>query len=490
MFELSGLELGKRIRQGEWNIAEVVETHIRKIQEVNPKINAVVEDCFEDARTEAHEKDRELSNLNPQEREKLPLYFGVPFTIKEMISVRGKKSTMGSIHHRDRVMTEDATSLARIRKTGAILLGTTNVPEVGFWFECDNVVYGKASNPYDITRTPGGSSGGEGAIIGAGASPFGVGSDIGGSIRMPAAFCGIFGHKPSEKIIPMTGHFPVYRENIHEIHKANYPFTVMGPLAKRCEDMNFLMSRLVGPDGIDPEVKTDFQLLPLLQRPEQIKVWTLPSPQIHGASMTEPDLVESVINAGRYLHEMGTSVQEANEKLLTRSLDIWLGRAFSIEGRDFPEYLSNGEKLSIGQEFLRLILGKRKYTAPALLTALLDNTADERKHLQEFLGNLDQLKARLTAALGDNGVLIMPVHPRKAPKHHSTYLRPFDFAYTGVFNALGFPATSVPMGLSSEGLPLSVQVIAAENQDHLCLSVARWLEQGFGGWQPPRDPVQ
>jgi len=482
----SALETAALIRNQEKTISQVVEEVIDRIEHWNPKINAVVETCFDEARVEAEKKDRILRAMTDEERKLLPPLFGVPFTCKEMISNAGMKSTMGSIHHKERMMDADATVVARIRSAGGILIGTTNVPEVGFWFESDNVVYGATKNPYDSTRTCGGSSGGEGAILGSGASIFGIGSDIGGSIRLPASFCGVFGHKPSDRIVPMTGHYPVYPDVASGIVGSKYPFTVLGPLAHTTADLELLLRLMIGPDGVDLNIKSDFVLQPLKDNAEDFKVYFLPAPVIHGTTETETDISQAVRHAARYLKEMGAWVEEAPPRTLIRALDFWMTRAWTIDAKEFPNYLSNNSGLSFGKEFSKLILGRRRYTFPALMTAFLDKFG---KNLSEQKSNLEALKKlrdQLTEKLGTNGVLLMPVHPRKAPKLGSTLSRPFDFAYTGVINALGFPATAVPMGLSPEGLPIGLQVIAAENQDHLCLSVAKMLEIGFGGWQPPR----
>jgi fatty acid amide hydrolase 2 len=482
----SAVEIAALIRNQEKTVSQVVDECIDQIESWNPKLNAIVETCYDEARVEAERKDKILRSMTDEERKVLPPLFGVPFTSKEMIANAGMKSTSGSIHHKDRMMEKDASVIERVRNAGAILVGTSNVPEVGFWFECDNVVYGATKNPYDTSRTCGGSSGGEGAIVGAGASGFGIGSDIGGSVRLPAAFCGVFGHKPSDRVVPLTGHFPLYRETAADTVGNKYPFTVVGPIARTTKDLELIFKLMIGPDGIDANIKTDFSLKPIIDSVDGMKIYCLPEPIIHGASETEIDIAQSIRHAGRYLKEMGALVEEADPRLLIRAFEFWTARAFTIEtGTDFPGHLANSTGLSFSKEFSRILLGKRRYTFPALMTAFLDKFGKDLSEQESNIQALAELKRFLTQKLGSNGVLLMPVHPRTAPKLGATYTRPFDFAYTGVINALGFPSTAVPMGFSPEGLPLSLQVVAAENQDHLCLSVARMLEIGFGGWQPP-----
>lgn len=482
--QLSAFQIAEKIKAGELKSIDVVNHFISQIEKINPKLNAVVETRFDRAREEAKAADFKIQK---GEKNLGPLH-GVPFTIKEMISVEGMRNTLGSVHRKAFVASEDSTMSVRMKKAGAILLGTTNVPEVGFWFECDNPVYGATKNPYDTSRTSGGSSGGEGAIIGAGASPFGLGSDIGGSIRMPAFFCGIFGHKPTDKIVPMTGHFPVYRETARDLTGAKYPFTVIGPMAKRASDLYDLMNLITGPDDYDRETRSDFKLKPRIKDWSKIKVYALPSPVIHGTTAVEKDLSDCVINATKYFEQLGAEVQELPSHTLINGFDAWTGRTWSMEGRDFETYLGGGNKLNLAREFLKLATGRRSYTLPSLLTAFVDKYMSDKEQMKDvYLNDLHSLRTKMQKILGENSILIMPPHPRKAPKHHSTYARPFDFAFTGVINGLGFPASCAPMGLAKDGLPVGVQIVANSDQDHLTMSAAEALESAFGGWQAPNN---
>lgn len=366
-------------------------------------------------------------------------------------------------------------------------MGTTNVPEAAMWFECDNVIYGPGRNPYDVTRTPGGSSGGEAAIIASGASPLGVGSDIGGSIRMPAAFCGIFGHKPTEKIIPLTGHFPMTLEVAESFVGAHYPFSVVGPLARKAEDLLFLFDQLRGPDGIDRNIDSSYQRPNYLQREDwrQVKVILLPDPSMLLTTSTEGDLSESVRAAGRYFESLGAKVSEAPRRILFSGFQHWSTRAWTMEGRDFISYMTDGKDLNYLSELVSIARGQPKYTLPALLTAFFDDKFSGRDKLPKLIKKLNHFKAGVDELLEGNTILIMPPHPRKAPVLGSTLLTPFNFSYTAVFNALNYPATIVPMGLAKNGLPLSVQIAARSQMDHLTLSTCVPLENEFGGWVKP-----
>ena len=220
---------------------ELVDACLARIERVNPAINAVVR-LTSDARDRARQADDELA----QGHVRGPLH-GVPFTLKDSLDTAGVVTTAGTVGWRERVPTEDATVVARLKAAGGILLGKTNTPEFTWSDETDNDVYGRTSNPYDLERTPGGSSGGAAAIVAAGGAPFDIGSDTGDSIRQPAHVCGIAGLKPTSGRVPRTGHWPGF-EGLFQ------SFTQLGPLARRVEDLELLLPILAGPDGIDPHV--------------------------------------------------------------------------------------------------------------------------------------------------------------------------------------------------------------------------------------------
>lgn len=478
--QLGAFELAAKIKNFEVSPTEVVSAHIDRIQEKNPSINAVVEERFDQARKEAQ-------SITPDQirTSQAPL-LGVPFTVKEMIAIEGMKSTMGSRLRANRYMRETAPVVQRMLDAGSILLGTTNVPELGFWFESSNPVYGKTSNPHNHTHSAGGSSGGEAAIIAVGGSPFGIGSDIGGSLRIPAAFCGVYGHCPSEYTVPLTGHLPLYRENAKEIVGNKRPFSTLGPMSRRAKDLRPLLEMMMGPDGYDSAVVSH-----ALAAPEKnlshLKIFTLENPQIHAASSTEKELQASVAHATRALAEFGATTAALEQDVFLSALELWSARLQQIDGPTLNELVQPNGEINFAFEFFNVLRGAPRFSVNVLLAAALEKKSfdSNSKNSNEVLKRADQLSAlknHLTQMLQNNGVIIMPVHPRVAPKHMSTLQTPFDFAYTALFNALGFPATSIPMGKSESGLPLSVQVIAAWGQDHLCLSVAEALEDIFGGW--------
>ncbi|MGH7465029.1 MAG: amidase, partial [Longimicrobiales bacterium] len=410
---------------------------------------------------------------------------GVPFTVKEMIEVNGMPLTFGSAGRRDRRGARDATVIARLRAAGAIPLGVTNVPEWGMWLESYNTMYGRTSNPFDTRHTPGGSSGGEGAAVGAGGSVFGIGSDIGGSVRMPAAFCGVFGHKPTTGMLPLTGHYPVYAEGPDSQLRKVAPFVSIGTLTRSAADISPLMRTMAGRDGIDPNAEPLAFLDPDRVEWRGRRVLLLSCPDIARAASATVDVTAVVERAGRALEARGAQVSAAPERLLRHAGDIWFGALQAIGGPPFSEILAGGRPLHLQVEVLRALVGLGRYSWPALFFCIGERIG--RKKEQELRASLREgrrLARRYRALLGEGGVLVSPVHPRTAPRHNAAVLRPFDFLYTAAFNFLRVPATTAPCGLDARGLPLAVQFESARGNDHLTIAAAAVMEASEAPWRP------
>lgn len=484
LLKLSGIEIATRIANKEVSPREVLEAHIARIEEVNPSLNAMVESDFVRARMLAEEQTEKLTKDNSS----LPPLFGVPFSVKEMFAYKGMKRTGGSIHHKNDIMDWDATIVARMKNAGAVPMCTTNVPELGFWFETFNPVYGRTNNPYDFSRTCGGSSGGEGALLGAGATPMGLGSDIGGSIRMPAFFCGVAGHKPSRHLVPLTGHFPFNLEDFRNLTEGKYPFTTMGPMSRKAADLYPMLKIMMGADGYDQQTLTNPQLEDLTKEWAGRKVLICPSPIFHRARGTDDELAQVVRNCGKLFEQLGAQVEELDPRFFVRGAELWFAAVKATKNKHLYETLMGpNEHLSIGKEMLKVALGRGDYTLPNLIVSLAEIFDTRKADFAEELAALEKMKKDLDEKLGEKGILILPPHPRVAPKHRAPLWSPFDFIYTGIFTTTGHPATVVPTGLNSEGLPLGVQIVARHMRDHLTISCAALLETTFGGWQPPAN---
>ncbi len=471
----SGVELAAMIRRGEATSERVVRVHLDRLREVNPALNAVVRVRLSEALQEAREADRALKERGPDAVG--PLH-GVPCTIKEAFALTGMPQTAGLVARRGYRATEDAVTVARLRAAGAIPLGVTNVSELLMWMESNNRVYGRCNNPYDPSRIVGGSSGGEGAAIGAGISPFGLGADIGGSIRLPAFFNGVFGHKPSSGLVPNTGQWP-----IAENEALGYLST--GPLARRADDLFPVLKVLAGPDGEcvacnemelrDPE-SVDIGALRVLDVPD------------NGFTPVSRSLRTAQRRAAHALGSTGASITSPTFRGLARSLHYWSAMLSAAGGTPFGVLLGGGERKPLGPEILKWMARRSEHTLPALVLAGIERIPEAVPARTELLvDEARALREQLSEALGDDGVMLFPPYSRTAPRHYAPLLRPFDFVYTAIINVMGFPATQVPLGLDRHGLPLGVQVVAAHGNDHLTLAVARYLEHVFGGWVPPPE---
>lgn len=485
ILRLGALELAAKIREKKYTPLEVTEAYIQRTKKMNPKINALVEDNFEGALADAKTKTDALKK-DPSLAEKQKLY-GVPFTVKEMIAIEGFLRTAGNIHHRERRADFTAPIVQRTLDEGAILLGTSNVPELGFWFETSNAVYGTTSNPYNYKKTAGGSTGGEGALIASSCSVFGLGSDVGGSVRIPAFFCGVFGHKPTNKTIPFTGHFPHTPESLSRMPTENYPLTTMGIMTRKASDLDFLMRLYSYPDQWDKEVtKKDWLKSPRTSL-KGLRVFICPNPNIFLTRRVDGELQEAVTQTGRYLEQLGATLIDFDENFFSKSLKIWGSALTGEKNKTFEGKLSSSTGVNLTKEFINIIQGQARHTFPALATVLLERAMAKLSIEQKGVSNeLEDMKRKFNDLLGDDGILIIPPHSRVAPDHRQVVMTPFDFVYAGIFNALQVPAVSIPTGLNKNGLPLGIQVVATPFNDHLTLGLAQVLEKAFGGWVPPK----
>ena len=465
------LELARMIRGGEVRAREVVEAHIAAVELANPRLNAVVESRYEAARAEADAADRLVASGAAT-----PPLLGVPCTIKEAFAFEGMPQTSGLVSRRGIRATGDAPAVARLRAAGAIPLGVTNTSELCMWFESNNRVYGRTSNAYDPTRIAGGSSGGEGAIVGAGGVPFGLGADIGGSIRMPAFFNGVFGHKPSPGLVPNTGQFPC-------VSGAALRILGTGPLCRHARDLMPLLRLLAGPDGADTACA------PVeLGDPAAVALSRLPVIIVedNGLIAVHPELHAALHRAGRALAARGAAVRVERVPGLWRTFELWGASLQAAGGPTFGEHLGGGRPVARLRELVKLIAGRSDHTLPSLLLTLIEGLGGlVPRRARWMLAEVQRLRADLLARIGD-GVMLYPPFPRPAPRHGAPVWRPFDFVYTALLNVLELPATAVPMGLGREGLPLGVQVVARAGADHLTIRVAEVLEEDCGGWVPPQ----
>ncbi len=472
LLELSASQLAQLIRTRAVSSTDVVDAHLRRMRAVNPVLHAVVESRETLAREEAKAADARLASAD---RGPLPPLFGVPITVKENFKVAGFKQTSGLPSRRSYVADHDAPTVDRLRKAGAIILGTTNVSELCMWMESDNRVYGRTRNPYDPTRIVGGSSGGEGAIVGSGASPLGIGSDVGGSIRMPAFFNGVFGHKPSPGLIPNTDQYPPAHGPVRRMLGS-------GPIARRAEDLIVALEVLKGPDGQDGICTEQVFQDPRRVDLSKLRVTSVPNDGLH---TVEGCLVLAQERAAEALGRAGARVETRTFPEFKEAITLWTAVLELGDGPSFREMMDDGVKSSLPIELARTLMGRGDHTLPAVALSILEGVSPMIPGKGKFLRRVDETKAMIHEHLGSNGVLLYPSYSRVAPKHRAPLLSPIAWVYTALFNVLECAVTQVPLGLDKRGLPLGVQVVAAPGNDHLSIAVAIELEKQFGGWVPP-----
>ncbi|KAL0833069.1 hypothetical protein ABMA28_001181 [Loxostege sticticalis] len=477
----SATEHAAAVRKGEITSEELVKAYIDRVKEVNPLLNAVVDERYRAALEDAKEVDRRLAEARKNGKlDELvagkPL-LGVPFTVKESCSLAGLSNAVGCLEYAGRKATKDGEAVRLVKEAGGIPLLVSNTPELCLGWETTNLLKGTTNNPYCLNRTPGGSSGGEGALLASGASAVSVASDIAGSIRVPAAFCGVFGHKPTPGIIPIEGHIPTLSD-------PQFPcFLTVGPMARKAEDLPLLMGVMAGDNrpALNLDQPVDISSLRVYYMTEATKSLALLS--------VDKCISDKIKSAVKYLEtECGSTICEEKFKDLEDSVEISVSEFFSM--KDIPNMLQDPTNpkrdKSLFVELSKCVLGGGTRSLQGLGFTLISKNnlfipVTRRDH---YATQASRLKEQLTKTLGDNGVLLYPVFNGLAHYHSGVFLRASGVMYTMVFNILGFPATAVPCGLH-RGLPVAIQVIAAPNQDRLCLAVAQQLEVAFGGWRPP-----
>jgi fatty acid amide hydrolase 2 len=469
VLDMAAVDLARAMRERRVSPREVVDAHIARARAVNHAVNALVAERFEAARREAAEAEARLAAAGPDDD--LPPLLGVPCSLKEYLGVGGMPQTGGFVHHRERTAPKDGTVVTRIRAAGAIPIGITNGPEGGMWMETHNRVYGRTKNPWDVRRTAGGSSGGEGAIVAAAGSAFGLGSDVAGSIRFPAAFCGCVGHKPSGRLVPNTGHYP---DSVGEVGA----ILVIGPLVRRVRDVMPILRVIAGPDGEDPYTREMWLGDPAGVDLRDVTVHTFDD---HALVRCDEDTCIALHAAVRALEARGARRATFRHPALAHAVEIWSAIMAASTERSFTESLPPG--FSALRELGRLAFGRSDFTLPTVVLALVERGQPLlRRRLERMAALGRELQGALESALGDGGVLLHPPYTRAAPVHRRALLTPFDFVCCGLFSVMEVPATAVPLGFSGHGLPLGVQIVARRGQDHLTLAVAEALEREFGGW--------
>lgn len=451
----SASALARGIRLKRYSCVEVLDAYLARIAEVNPKINALVFNAADEARAAAREADRALA----AGRARGPLH-GVPISIKDSFEVKGMVSTAGTTGWAKRVPNRDATVVARLRAAGGIILGKTNTPEFTMSDETDNLVYGRTNNPYDLTRTTGGSSGGAAALVACGATAFDVGTDTGNSIRMPSHFCGIAGIKPTAGRVSRAGHAISYSGYLES-------WTQVGPMARYVDDLALVLPIISGPDGVDPH------LAPVpLGDPTKVAIRGL-RVAFHannGIVTPTPETQSAVRAAAQVLRERGARVEERVPPELTAFETGWMQVAFGDGGA-----------------WVRRLLAQAGTPGNGSMSWLAGAGNAPAAELSRVIEEMDAWRSRMLAFMQNVDVILCPVHPTPAVPHGGSSSPDFgrgDY-YSAAYNVTGWPGAAVRAATSPEGLPIAVQVVGRPWREDIVLAVAKAIETELGGWKRP-----
>lgn len=461
--EKSATELGALIRTRRASAVEVVAAHLKKLEQVNAALNAIVTIA-----PDALDLARAIDN-QPAGSHDLPTLRGVPITVKDTIDTEGLRTTCGSRLRVNYIPEKDATVVARLKAAGAIIIGKTNTPEMAIPYETDNPVFGRTNNPFDLKRTPGGSSGGEAAAIAARSSPAGIGSDLSGSIRVPAHFCGIAGLKPTTGLLPMDGHVPP-------------PVSTMslgacvGPMARRVNDLALLLKVLAdAPPRVDTE--SDF----IEQSRRQLRGVGLAHYSDNGVAPVTDEIAFAVELAAKALAEAGLQVRAERPPAVSEGSRLWIELFARAAQQQLCEFY-RGREDEAGPRVAHII--QRHIQEPTFANKIeraekAARSVVERERLREILLSWMKSTPLILAPVGS-----VPAFPHGAERVQvkGKSLSVFRaFSYSQTFNVFGLPAVSVPVTRSAEGLPIGVQIVGRPFEEETVLAAAAIVEQAFSG---------
>ncbi|MCU1248349.1 MAG: Amidase [Edaphobacter sp.] len=458
----SAVEMLAMLRARTISPCELAEEHIRQIDRFNPQLNALID--FDADRVRAQAAALGQTGREPE------MLWGLPMSVKASISVAGHRCETGSLLNRGNIPSTDAIIVSRMRQAGAVVLGTTNCPEFLMAYETDNRLYGRTSNPWDLERTAGGSSGGESAAIAAGLSAGGFGSDSGGSVREPAHFAGICALKPTPGRIPGDGHLP----------PCVGPFSLLGtigPMARTIEDVSLLFRVLSGYEDGDPVGAP----MPLQQHSlKDLRQIPIGFFEDDGLIPVTAETREAVKSAVACLRRQGFRVEPFRPCALDEARTLWWKLFVRSGAMLVGRMIAGGEAMlsSTLEDFLRIAHAEAPLSGDELLTAWVD---------------CDRVRGKLLAEMRQYPVLLMPVCSVPAFRHGE---REWDIdgqtvgyldamRYTQWFNVLGGPAAVLPVGRSAEGLPIGIQIAGRPYEDEVVLGIAGALERDFGYVPPP-----
>lgn len=462
---LPATELRDFIRRRRLSPVEIMEAHLGRAQALNTALNAIVT-FAPDALEQAHAAERALMRV-----ENLPPLHGLPLTVKDTIATGGLRTTSGSRVRAEYVPADDAPAVARLRAAGAIVFGKTNASELALDYNTDNPVFGRTNNPHDPALTPGGSSGGCAAAVSACLSPASLGSDLVGSIRIPAHFCGVAGLFPTPGRFPGGGHFP-------PTEGALAAGASVGPLARRVDDLSLLFDALAREDNSHNSSFAHGPGQPVSET--QLRGLRVGYYTDDGVVRVTAETKGAVESAARALAEAGMETFEACPPEMARATELWLALfSRSVGNVVRAEYAGREDE---GGAAVRALL-RREREAPPVAPGTYADTCAERDSLRESLLERMRETPLLLAPVG--AVAAFPHGERKVMAGAGEVNTFRAFGYAHACNVFALPAVSVPAGRTRAGLPVGVQIIGRPFAERLVLAAARVVEAALGGWRMP-----
>src|SRR6266850_7726024 len=451
-------KLAELIRTRGVSPVEIAEAYLQQIEKLNPTLNAIVT-LAPDLMDKAKEAEaRVMSGKN------LGALHGIPVTIKDTIDTAGLRTTSGSAIRAAFIPQRDAPAVARLKAAGAIVLGKTNAAEMAMDYTADNPVFGRTNNPYDVSKTPGGSSGGEAAAIASCMSPGGIGSDLAGSIRIPSHFCGIAGLKPTVGRVPGEMQFP----------PSTGPYSlgaVIGPMARSVSDLHLLFNALAG-------VETSSWAKEFEKRRALMNGWRVSWYVDDGVSPVTEETKQAVEAAAAALADAGLIIEEMRPPGIEHGHDLWL-RLFSRASVVQLRNVYAGHEGEAG-DFVRWRLATADKNPPPTLDDYISSWLER-----------DRLRMKLIDWMDQTPLILAPVGATPALPHDTLKvevggqkLSTFRaFSYSQAFNVFDLPVVVIPVGRSAEGLPIGVQIIGQPFAEETVLAAAAIIEAALGGWQ-------
>lgn len=460
LWRLGVTELAQAIREKQVSSREVVQAHLDRIATINEKLNAVTVVLHEQALRAADEADRALASGATVG----PLH-GVPMTVKENIDLAGSPTTMGVAALKDAIPPLEAPHVTQLKRAGAIPIGRTNMPDFGLRWYTDNALRGATVNPWDVTRTPGGSSGGDAVALATGMTPLGLGNDYGGSLRYPSQCCGTTAIRPTLGRVAWTS----------SLAPAEYPitmqlFAVQGPMARNVRDLRLALDAMSGPDARDPWWTPAPQVGPAVEQPIKVAVCTNP-----GNGGVDGNVAEGVRKAAQLLSAAGYDVEEVDPPAIAEATDIWAQLvAADIRTAFLPAMQETAcpDALVFLTHFLGLM---PESTLPSYIHALAERNRIAREWTQFAL--------RYPLILGPVATIQpFPVGYDLAGKAQVQALL-HSMRLIVSINLLGLPSVAIPVGMA-DGLPQEVQLIGSRYREDLCLDAAEVIERQAGVLTP------